>query len=141
MRRRHDAYAEIKQRLDEWGDYRRNIAHAVGWNVNMLDFDDAIRGIQKRNDTHSDPVAQEVGRMRYEERRDMITDTAVTELRPRWMRKLIIGKYKRWPDSTDSELARRLGYKQPQIGYTLRIAYDHLIELIEGLEHQRHNAA
>lgn len=140
--KKNPKHQAIQQRLNDWANYRSNIAPSLGWGVHMLDFDaDMPRGVQTRNDVYADPVAWEYERMVAEQKRAMTTDAAVRELRPRWMRRLVVARHKRWPDLSDSALARKVGLEQRHIGLYLRIAYESLDETIRGMETSRRAAA
>jgi hypothetical protein len=140
MKQGRKRYAALVRRLDDWGAYRRDTAPVLGWNVHLLDFD-PVRGIQKRNDTHSDPVGAEAARMAAEQKRNMTTDTAVAELRPVLLRRLIFARHLAYTDLSDSQIGARLGIDHRVVKFSLALAYEALIEALAALEHQRYSAA
>jgi|GEM_PF-4427902 len=135
---RHDPYDDIRQRLDDWGDIRRDRMIYLGYGVHDLDVDAEIpRGVQHRNDVHSDPVFCEIMRLESEYRRALTTDTAVRDLRPVRLRRLIMGRHVAYTECSHRELARRIGMDHRIVGNNLTIAYDILIESVSALDRQR----
>lgn len=140
MRRKLTEQEKLVARLEDWGNYVKNIRPHIGWNVNPISFGEEPTNFQKRNDVYSDPVHQEYKRMAYDQRRDMATDAAVKEL-PRLMRDMIYAQYVRWPESSVAYIACQLGKKRASCSRALTRAHDKLPDIIEGLRYQSHNAA
>lgn len=117
---------KLKAMLDDWAYWKENLSPHLGQNVSRASAGgEEPTGTQKRNDTHSDPVAAEVGRMEREEKVGLAVDDAVGEL-PDRLRRVIHAQHRYWRDESNGAVAARLGLKTASFNVILSNAYSHL---------------
>jgi hypothetical protein len=112
--------------LDDWGAWKSGVSEGVGWNVSPLAVDrDFPRGIQRRNDTYSDPVAAEYSLLERNERLMRTVDSAWRGLGLQG-RRLIYIQHRIYPRASQSEVAARIGLAQTTYSKALGQAYSRI---------------
>tara|TARA_B100002049_G_C15909946_1_gene303565 strand:+ start:99 stop:527 length:429 start_codon:yes stop_codon:yes gene_type:complete len=119
---RNRKYRRIIKRLDEYGNWYHSKRGHLGRNVSDPQQENPTR-VQNRNDLYSNPTAQDVEDMDYDDRRALTTETALNEL-DRGMYALLMVQHVHDPEiDTDSELSGKTGYPRRHIGRDMAHAY------------------